>query len=51
MATANLGNTKIDWSDFSKLRDDDTLRIVAAKCKNCKIVLNRVTDKSLTSHR
>ena len=51
MASGNLGRTTIDWSGFSKCRDEDTNKIVGAKCRNCDRILHSVSEKRLTIHR
>ena len=51
MSSGHLGQTRIDWSNFIKLRDEDTLCIVAAKCRSCEIILSSVSNKRLSNHR
>ena len=51
MSTGHLGQTRIDWSNFIKLRDEDTLNIIAAKCRSCQRILSSVSEKRLAAHR
>ena len=51
MYSGNLGKTRINLSNFIKLRDDETSVITAAKCRDCKIIINSISEKRLSMHR
>ena len=51
MSTARLGKTTIDWTNFIKLRNDETLTIVAAQCKSCEKILRSPSSRNLNNHR
>lgn len=43
--------TWINWTGFSKLRDEETHKIEGAKCMKCKKIIVVITEKRLESHR
>lgn len=46
-----IRNTRIDWSNFTKLRNEDSHCIEAAMCNSCKIIIHSYSDKRFQNHR
>ncbi|OXU16338.1 hypothetical protein TSAR_006155 [Trichomalopsis sarcophagae] len=46
-----IRNTRIDWSNFTKLRNEDTHCIEAAICNSCKSIIHSYSDKRFQNHR
>ena len=46
-----IRNTKINWSQFTPLRNDINHKIEAAMCINCNKIIRTVSDQRLQMHR
>ena len=48
---ASRFQTRIDWTGFHKLRNEETNVIEAAKCKNCDSIFITCSDSRFEAHR